>query len=50
PSGQPTLFLADHPLTGGSPVIAVVLAEDVDRAAQARPGQRIRFRILEEAA
>lgn len=50
PSGQPTLFLADHPLTGGYPVIAVVLAEDVDRAAQARPGQRIRFRILEEAA
>jgi biotin-dependent carboxylase-like uncharacterized protein len=44
PSGQPTLFLADHPLTGGYPVIAVVRSNDVDRAAQARPGQRIRFR------
>lgn len=46
PSGMPTLFLADHPVTGGYPVIAVVLADDVDRAAQARPGQRIRFRTV----
>ncbi|MFI7705152.1 biotin-dependent carboxyltransferase family protein [Nonomuraea sp. NPDC049480] len=45
PSGQPTLFLVDHPVTGGYPVIAVVRDPDIDRAAQARPGQRIRFRI-----
>ncbi len=45
PSGQPTLFLADHPVTGGYPVIAVVVSADVDRAAQARPGQRLRFRL-----
>jgi biotin-dependent carboxylase-like uncharacterized protein len=45
PSGQPTLFLADHPVTGGYPVIAVVCTRDVDRAAQTRPGQRIRFRL-----
>jgi len=45
PSGQPTLFLADHPVTGGYPVIAVVDAADVDRAAQARPGQHLRFRL-----
>ncbi|MBA8952060.1 KipI family sensor histidine kinase inhibitor [Actinomadura namibiensis] len=44
PSGRPVLFLADHPLTGGYPVIAVVVAADVPRAAQARPGQRLRFR------
>lgn len=37
------LFLADHPLTGGYPVIAVVARADVGRAAQARPGQRLRF-------
>jgi biotin-dependent carboxylase-like uncharacterized protein len=43
PSGLPTLFLADHPVTGGYPVIAVVVAEDLGRAAQARPGQRLRF-------
>ncbi|WP_182908687.1 biotin-dependent carboxyltransferase family protein [Microbispora sp. H13382] len=45
PSGQPTLFLADHPVTGGYPVIAVLHDADVDRAAQARPGQRVRFRV-----
>ncbi|NYH79504.1 biotin-dependent carboxylase-like uncharacterized protein [Actinopolyspora biskrensis] len=44
PSGEPTLFLADHPVTGGYPVIAVVRSADVDRAAQARPGQHLRFR------
>ncbi|XRQ16492.1 5-oxoprolinase/urea amidolyase family protein [Actinomadura welshii] len=44
PSGRPVLFLADHPLTGGYPVIAVVAAADVGRAAQARPGQRLRFK------
>ncbi|GAA4973467.1 biotin-dependent carboxyltransferase family protein [Kineococcus glutinatus] len=44
PSGQPVLFLADHPVTGGYPVVGVVAAADVDRAAQARPGQLVRFR------
>ncbi|MBB3661888.1 biotin-dependent carboxylase-like uncharacterized protein [Prauserella sediminis] len=43
PSGKPTLFLADHPVTGGYPVIAVVVASDVDAAAQLRPGTRVRF-------
>jgi KipI family sensor histidine kinase inhibitor len=43
--GQPILLLADHPVTGGYPVIAVVAAADVDRAAQLRPGQRISFRL-----
>ena len=45
PSGQPTLFLADHPVTGGYPVIGVVLTSDVDLAAQAQPGQRLRFHL-----
>ena len=44
PSGLPILFGSDHPVTGGYPVIAVVEADDVDRAAQARPGGRLRFR------
>jgi KipI family sensor histidine kinase inhibitor len=43
--GQPILLLADHPTTGGYPVIAVVCAADVDRAAQLRPGQRVRFSL-----
>lgn len=37
------LFLADHPVTGGYPVVAVVLDADVDRAAQVRPGDVVRF-------
>jgi biotin-dependent carboxylase-like uncharacterized protein len=44
PSGEPVVFLADHPVTGGYPVVAVVVDADVDRAAQARPGQEVRFR------
>jgi biotin-dependent carboxylase-like uncharacterized protein len=43
PSGQPVVFLADHPISGGYPVIGVVADEDIDRIAQARPGQLIRF-------
>ncbi|MHA6624067.1 5-oxoprolinase subunit C family protein [Pseudonocardia sichuanensis] len=46
PGGEPVLFLADHPVTGGYPVVAVVLDADVDRAAQVRPGQRVRFRFV----
>jgi len=46
PSGQPVLFLADHPVTGGYPVVAVVLDADVDQAAQFRPGQHLRFELI----
>ncbi|RCV54590.1 5-oxoprolinase subunit C family protein [Marinitenerispora sediminis] len=43
PDGEPVLFLADHPVTGGYPVIAVVAAADLPLAAQAPPGMRLRF-------
>jgi biotin-dependent carboxylase-like uncharacterized protein len=46
PSGQPILFLADHPVTGGYPVIAVVARADLGRAAQLRPGDTVRFRLV----
>ncbi len=46
PDGQPILFLADHPVTGGYPVIAVVCAADVHLAAQLRPGRTVRFQAL----
>jgi biotin-dependent carboxylase-like uncharacterized protein len=46
PSGRPVLFLADHPVTGGYPVVAVVPDAATDRAAQARPGSRITFRAV----
>ncbi|MGZ8178763.1 5-oxoprolinase subunit C family protein [Williamsia sp. SKLECPSW1] len=44
PSGQPVLFLADHPVTGGYPVVAVLTADATDRAAQLVPGRRVRLR------
>lgn len=45
PDGLPILFLADHPTTGGYPVIAVVAAADLPLAGQLRPGARLRFRL-----
>lgn len=39
--GLPLIFLADHPTTGGYPVIGVV--DDVTPLAQARPGTTVRF-------
>ncbi|MCM3659966.1 5-oxoprolinase/urea amidolyase family protein [Georgenia satyanarayanai] len=42
--GRPVVFLADHPVTGGYPVLAVVRDTDLDVLAQARPGDRLRFR------
>lgn len=42
PNGEPVLFLPDHPTTGGYPVIAVLTADSVDRAAQLRPGDLVR--------
>lgn len=45
--GRPLLFLADHPVTGGYPVVAVLDDRSADRAAQARPGQPVRLRFRE---
>jgi len=46
PSGQPLVFLHDHPTTGGYPVVGVVLDEDLPVCAQARPGDRITLRVV----
>ena len=43
--GQPILLLADHPVTGGYPVIAVVASADTGLAGQLRPGSRVRFSV-----
>ncbi|MFZ2516166.1 MAG: biotin-dependent carboxyltransferase family protein [Candidatus Lutibacillus vidarii] len=43
PSGRPIIFLADHPTTGGYPVVAVVASACLDRLAQLRPGQSVRL-------
>ncbi|WP_188037140.1 biotin-dependent carboxyltransferase family protein [Actinotalea sp. JY-7885] len=41
PSGLPVVFLVDHPVTGGYPVVATVVDADLDRLAQLRPGQTL---------
>ncbi|MER5397239.1 biotin-dependent carboxyltransferase family protein [Streptomyces sp. NPDC002599] len=43
PDGRPVVFLADHPTTGGYPVVAVVRSADLPAAAQAVPGTPVRF-------
>ncbi|MEN3583800.1 biotin-dependent carboxyltransferase family protein [Streptomyces sp. ZYX-F-203] len=43
PDGCPVVFLADHPTTGGYPVIGVVRGSDLPAAAQAAPGTPVRF-------
>jgi biotin-dependent carboxylase-like uncharacterized protein len=44
-AGHPIIFSADHPVTGGYPVIAVLTDASIDRAAQLTPGQLVRFRV-----
>jgi biotin-dependent carboxylase-like uncharacterized protein len=44
PSGLPVVFLADHPTTGGYPVIGVVRRAALPALAQAKPGTSVWFR------
>lgn len=44
-SGQPVVFLADHPLTGGYPVIACIAPWHLDLAGQIPVGARIQFNV-----
>ena len=44
PDGAPVLFLVDHPVTGGYPVLAVVTTADLSAVAQLRPGDGVGFR------
>lgn len=43
PDGRPVVFLADHPTTGGYPVVGVVPVAALAAAAQAAPGLAVRF-------
>lgn len=43
PNGSPVIFLRDHAVTGGYPVIATVVHEDLDIAAQLPPGARVQL-------
>lgn len=43
--GKPVLFMRDHPVTGGYPVIAVVDPRELDVLAQVTPGTTLRFAV-----
>lgn len=45
PDGQPVVLLADHPVTGGYPVVGVVDPDDLWQCAQVRPGEPVTFRV-----
>lgn len=47
PNGQPVVFLADHAVTGGYPVIATVIPEDLDIAGQLPPGGTLTFQLVD---
>ncbi len=49
-NGLPVIFLADHPVTGGYPVVAVVFPEALPTLAQARPGSTMRLSPTAAAA
>lgn len=46
-SGEPIIFLADHPVTAGHPIIGVVVREDLGLAAQLPPGAPVRFQAVD---
>ncbi|EUA91573.1 allophanate hydrolase subunit 2 [Mycobacterium ulcerans str. Harvey] len=41
PNGLPVILGPDHPITGGYPVVGVVIDDDIDKVAQVRPGQHV---------
>ncbi|HET9462603.1 MAG TPA: biotin-dependent carboxyltransferase family protein [Thiobacillus sp.] len=47
PDGQPIILGWDGPVTGGYPVIAGVIAADMAKLAQFRPGDAVRFVTIE---
>ena len=49
PSGGLIVLHVDHQSTGGYPVIATVIRADLPLLAQARPGDTVRFRQVDQA-
>ena len=47
-SGAPIILMADAQTTGGYPRIAVVMSADMDKLAQAKPGDALSFRLVEQ--
>jgi antagonist of KipI len=48
PSGELIVLHVDHQSTGGYPVIATVISADLPLLAQARPGDTVRFRTVDQ--
>ncbi len=46
PDGQPIVLMADHQTTGGYPLLATVVTQDIALLAQAGPGKRITFQAV----
>jgi allophanate hydrolase subunit 2 len=46
PNGLPVVFLTDHPVIGGYPVIAAVVSGQLALAGQLPPGNLVRFRPI----
>ncbi|MGI9544871.1 MAG: biotin-dependent carboxyltransferase family protein [Cyclobacteriaceae bacterium] len=47
PSGQPVVLLADAQTSGGYPRIANVITGDLDKLGQLKPGDKMRFELVE---
>ena len=47
PSGEPVVLLADYPVTGGYPVLGVVVRADLGLAAQLAPGAEVQFTAVD---
>jgi len=45
PDGQPIVLMADHQTTGGYPIIATVVSDDMAHLAQRAPGDVVRFQV-----
>jgi len=46
-TGDPIVLLADHQTTGGYPKIATVISADLPALGRRKPGQEIRFEVIE---
>ncbi|MCL5950931.1 MAG: biotin-dependent carboxyltransferase family protein [Chloroflexi bacterium] len=49
PDGQPIVLMADHQTTGGYPIIATVVSEDIPLIAQRAVGESVTFHVVEAA-
>lgn len=49
PDGQPIVLMADHQTTGGYPIIATVVSDDLAHLAQRAPGEHLTFRAVNPA-